>query len=216
MSSSRFFAAWIATAIFAGTAAVVAATIVTGDTLTDLSFVAIVEGAFLGAAQGMVVKRSVGRSSGWFIATLAGVVAGRVLQYVLESSPWMAETYRWPHAMQVAAGACAGILVGAVMALPQAAALRATVRGPAVWIATRAISTATAFAFLAFAQLAIGAPDLAFPEVFGILLGVAWIAAAASAAIEASVMSRLFNLKRRPPVRLKPTLLPRGAWMRMQ
>lgn len=186
--------------MLASTAAVVAVTIFVGENATELSLVAIFEGACLGAAQQLLVKRSTGRARGWFVATFAGVVMGRALQYLLESSPWMAATYLWPQPMQIVSGACAGIIVGAVMALPQALALRGTIRRTDVWIATRAASTATAFAFLGFAQFAIGVPQIAFPALFCILLVVAWIAAAAGAAIEAPVMVRLLNVHRRPPM----------------
>ncbi len=215
MSPSRFISGWIGAAILASTVAVVAVTVFIGETITELLVVVIFEGACLGAAQQLLVKRSTGRTSGWFVATLAGVVLGRALQYELESSPWMAATYLWPHPMQIVSGACAGIIVGAVMALPQALALRGTIRRAGVWIATRAASTATAFAFLGFAQFVIGVPQIAFPALFCILLVVAWIAAAAGASIEAPVMARLLNVQRRPPVRWTMTSPP-GTWMRMQ
>jgi hypothetical protein len=201
IGASRFIAGWIGTAMLATTVAVVAVTILGGQNPMELTVVAILEGACLGIAQQLLVDHVSDGKSSWFVATLSGVVMGRALQYVLESGPWMAGTYLWPHSIQIVLGACAGIVVGSVMAVPQALAMRKTVGHCGAWIATHAASTATAFAVLAFAQFAIGAPQIAFPAVFCILLGAAWLAAAAAAAIEAPVMARLLHVHRQPPVR---------------
>jgi hypothetical protein len=82
---SRFITGWIGAAILASTVAVVAVTIFAGENAAEFSVLAIFEGACLGVAQKLLVKRPTGHVSSRFVATLAGVVIGRALQYVLES-----------------------------------------------------------------------------------------------------------------------------------
>ena len=200
MQRARFIAAWIGASILSITVAVVAVTILGGDTVPSLAVTAILEASCLGLVQQRLVGNRTGHAGTWLLATLIGGVTGRAVQYLLESGPLMAESYHWPHALQLAGAACAGLTVGMVMAIPQALTLRGTVDHAEVWIATRALSTAAMFVFLGFAQFALGVPDLPFGMIFLTLIGIAWMSALIGAAIEAPVISLLLETQR-PPLR---------------
>ena len=195
---ARLIAAWIGASILSITVAVVAVTILGGDTIPALAVTAILEAACLGLVQQRLVGSRTGHAGTWFLATLIGGVSGRALQYLLESGPFMADSYRWPHALQLAGAACAGLTVGMVMAIPQALTLRGTVSHAEVWIATRALSTAATFVFLGFAQLTLGVPDLPFGMIFLTLIAIAWMSAFIGAAIEGPVISHLLETQRAP------------------
>jgi hypothetical protein len=172
--------------------------IVSAESLPALLVVAAIEGACLGAMQRSLIHGLPSGVRGWFAATLAGVVAGRLVQYALESGPWMPEIYRWPHSVQLVAGAGAGLAVGTVMALPQVSALSGHIRRTSVWILTRALSTAATFVILGLAQFMLGVPAVTFVEIFCLLLLIAATASAIGAAIEAPVMARLLATSEGP------------------
>jgi len=196
MQRARFIAGWMGASVLSVTVVVTGVTILGGDNIPTLAVIAILEAACLGLVQQMLVKSRSDRVSAWLLATLAGGVIGRTLQYLLDSGPWMADAYRWPHGLQLAGGACAGLLVGMVMALPQALALRATIPHVEVWIATRALATAATFVFMGIAQFTLGVPHLSFGMLFLTLIAIAWIGALISAAIEGPVISHLLETQR--------------------
>jgi hypothetical protein len=209
MRNSHFIAGWIGAAVVANIVAVTVVSIFAAESLPSLFVVALIEGACLGAMQRSLVHRRSSAVRGWFFATLAGVVAGRIVQYALENGPWMPEIYRWPHLLQLVAGAGAGLAVGAVMALPQIPSLKGHVRSTGVWVVTRALSTAATFVVLGFAQFMLGVPDVTFAEIFCLLLLIAATAGAIGAAIEAPVMAQLLAASdRREPVDRVPAPNP--------
>lgn len=188
MQNSRFIAGWIGAAVFTNAVVVTTVSIFSAENLPAVFVVALIEGACLGAMQRTLLHRLSSGVRGWFYATLAGVVAGRLVQYALESGPWMPEIYRWPHSVQLVAGAGAGLAVGTVMALLQVPALSGHTRHTSVWIAARAVSMAATFVVLGLAQFTLGVPAVSFAEIFCLLLLIAATAGAVGAAIEAPVM----------------------------
>jgi hypothetical protein len=210
MRNSHFIAGWIGAAMLANAVAVTAVTFFAAENLPSLFVVALIEAACLGAMQRSLIHRLSSGVRGWFFATLAGVVAGRMVQYALENGPWMPQIYRWPHPMQIAAGAGAGLAVGAVMALPQIPALNGHVRRTGVWVVTRALSTAASFVVLGLAQFMLGVPAVTFAEIFCLLLLIAGTAGAIGAAIEAPVMAWLLTSEGRGRVECTPVLNPDG------
>jgi hypothetical protein len=188
MRNSRFITGWIGAAVFTNAVVVTTVSIFSAENLPALFVVALLEGACLGAMQRTLLHRFSSEVRGWFYATLAGVVAGRIVQYTLESGPWMPEIYRWPHPAQLVAGAGAGLAVGTVMALLQVRALSGHTRHTGVWIVARAVSTAATFVVLGLAQFTLGVPAVSFAEIFCLLLLIAATAGAVGAVIEAPVI----------------------------
>lgn len=198
MRSARFIAGWIGAAVITNAITVSAVSVFAAESLVALFAVALIEGTCLGLMQRSLIR---GLSTGvrsWIPATIAGVVAGRIVQYVLETGPWMPQIYGWPQAGQLAAGACAGLAVGAIMALPQVRALSRDIRrtGAWMWVVARAVSTAAAYVVLGLAQFMLGVPAIPFAEIFCLLLLIAATAGAVGAAIEAPVMARLLTSQR--------------------
>lgn len=191
MRNSRFITGWIGAAVFTNAVVVTTVSIFSAESLAAVIVVALIEGACLGAMQRLLLHRLSSGVRGWFYATLAGAVAGRIVQYTLESGPWMPEIYRWPHPVQLVAGAGAGLAVGAVMALLQVPALRGHARHTGVWIVARAVSTAASFVVLGLAQFTLGVPAVTFAEIFCLLVLIAATSGAVGAAIEAPVMLHL-------------------------
>lgn len=197
MSRTLFILSWIGSGVLAGILAVAAVSVFGAENWIVLFFVALLEGACLGALQQAILRRR-RPVPGWFVATLAGVVAGRCVQYVLESGPWMSAAYRWPHGEQLAAGAAAGLLAGAVTGLFGFVALRRCVGRSAWWIVARALGTALTFVFLGSVQFALGYPDVPFVALVLLLLGIGAAAGAVETAVEAPFMLSLIEREERP------------------
>jgi|GEM_PF-6127481 len=114
---------------------------------------AIVAEALLLAALQRLVLRSArpGLEARWFVATVAGTLAGRGMHYAL--APASAPIAGASAATQLAFGAALGALTGAVMALPQAYVLTDRIARHAwSWIAGRAIAWCAGFTLLMIAS----------------------------------------------------------------
>lgn len=210
-SDLRFIGAWALVSAAAVAAAVTVASATFAVTLPAVILVILLEGLVLGVGQRSILERR--RSAiahGWLLATILGVVIGRLVEFAADTGSASAAIARLPVAVQDAYGPLFGLLVGAVMALPQARLIALRMRGAGWWIAACALAWAGAFPLL---RLALGVPAAhsgASPlEAFVTLLGIFAGVGALVGAIEATVMARLLRLHdvagERPPHRGSPS-----------
>jgi hypothetical protein len=195
--STRFAAGWIGSVILANVVTVIAATIIQTESAPAILVVATLEGICLGVVQRALLRgRRPELACRWILVTLAGTLLARAIQFVAETGPLMELSYRLPVGLQYVSAIAAGLLIGAVMAIPQALVLHRWARTPVAWLFARGAGTAFSFAWLLAAQRSFGAIRTDLITVFLLLLVVFAIAGAVSGAIEAAVLSRL--LTRRP------------------
>lgn len=196
MREARFVLGWIGSVIVANALAVTAASVLEAETAWAVLGVAALEGVCLGLLQRAVLRATVPAAArGWLLATLVGILIGRGLQFLVDTSSLTALSYRWPETVQFLAAAGAGATFGAVMAVPQALALRGRVRHLAVWIVARAAGLAAAFAALFASSHLLGTLNTDAPTTFGILLAVVAVAGILEGAIEGGALSRLLLRK---------------------
>lgn len=205
MRDGRFVLGWIGSIVVANAVAVTAASMLQAETVGAVLLVAALEGCCLGLLQGAVLRTALGSvARRWLLATLAGILIGRGLQFVVDTSALVPLSYRWPETLQYLAAAAAGGAFGAVMAVPQALALRGRIRHPAVWIAARAAGLAAAFAALFASSHALGSLNAGPLATFGLLLGVVAVAALIEGGIEGSALGRLVPARRRSDTATTP------------
>jgi hypothetical protein len=138
-------------------AVVVVASLVPATSWPWVASVAVMEGALLGIVQGRLLRHlrpHVVRD--WTLATIAGVLLGRVIEFAGDSSTFAGTILAGPFALQVLAGAALGALVGAAAGSFQAIVLRDQVPRPALWIAVCALAWCLALPSLLFVGFATG------------------------------------------------------------
>lgn len=208
MKRTRFVVGWVGSVTLANAVAVTAASVVQAETAMAVLAVAALEGCTLGLIQGALLRRvQPGPTFHWLSATLAGMLVGRGAQWIIDTGPLLQQSYRWPETAQYVAAAVAGLAFGALMAVPQAFALRGRIRHAEVWIAARGAGMATVFGSLFAASHALGGLQTGPAATFGVLLGLMAVCGLVEGAIEGSVLSRLLL----PNVRV---IAPRGASQR--
>ena len=197
MRPARFFLGWVGSAILANVVAVTAVSFMQAESAPAVLSVAVLEGCCLGLVQ-RVLLRSMrrGLEVHWLYATVAGALAGRAMQFAIETGPLLSLSYRWPEAVQYVAAAAAGVAIGAVMAIPQVLVLRGRIRHAEAWVAARGAGAAAAFASIFAAAHALGGLDTGPAATFAVLLAVFGSAGAVAGAIEGSVLSRLLAANR--------------------
>ncbi len=196
MREGRFVLGWVGSVIVANALAVTAASVLEAETAWAVLGVAALEGVCLGFLQRLVLRAAMPAAAHrWVLATLIGMVVGRGLQFAIDTSSLTSLSYRWPETVQFLAAAAAGATFGAVMAVPQAFALRGHIRHVAVWVVARAAGLAVAFAALFASSHLLGALNTDAPTTFGILLGVVAAAGILEGAIEGGALGRLLLRK---------------------
>jgi hypothetical protein len=119
---------------------------------------AIIEGAVLGALQGVLLF---GRRSQpvltWTLATIAGVLAGRAIEFCADSSPLSATLLGSSIVIQVIAGVALGLCVGAAMGFAQAFALPNDIRAGYRWVGICSVAWALTLPALLLAGRMIAA-----------------------------------------------------------
>jgi membrane protein YqaA with SNARE-associated domain len=158
------------------------------------------EAIVLGVLQVLILRYArPGLQRTWFIATVAGTMAGRLLQFGIDMGAAHAVPITWGAPFEYAGGFAVGALVGAVMALPQALVLRHRVPGAERWIAARALAWGCALPLLLF-LFGIEAALPATVKANAMILVVATFAIVAVfvGAIEGIVMHRLIRETRIP------------------
>lgn len=97
---------------------------------------ALIEGTLLGLGQGWLLHGKRGALVlRWTLATAAGVLAGRFIEYQADISPAATAMLATPPALQILGGVVLGAGVGAASGSFQALLLRGTVDRPYRWIA---------------------------------------------------------------------------------
>lgn len=115
---------------------VVLASLVFATTWPWVALCACVEGALLGLAQGWLLRGIRRRLAfDWTLATVAGLLLGRFIEYTADLSPVAGALLRSPFIVQISAGAALGAIVGAASGSFQALLLRGVIRHPYRWIA---------------------------------------------------------------------------------
>lgn len=151
-NSTFFFALrWAAAYAVTECAAVVAASLVLAMTWQLVVLCALFEGAVLGLLQGLLLHGSRGRLVlNWTLATAAGVLLGRFIEYGADVSPWAAAIIGLPAIVQIVAGVALGAVVGGATGSVQALQLRGKVAHPLGWIAVCSAAWALALPALLF------------------------------------------------------------------
>lgn len=145
----KFVTWWIVAGIVADGAAALAALALQAVSLEKVLIVAGIEGILAGAFQCLLLRGRSGRLEQiWLVPTVLGALLGRMLEYECDVSPVAAAIADWGLAAHWAIGMLVGASVGAVLALPQAAAMRTRVRGSWRWIVVRAVAWGVALPLL--------------------------------------------------------------------
>jgi hypothetical protein len=180
---AQLVAGWILSSLVAESVAVTFAFATLATDLRGVLAAAVIEGGLLGLSQRWLLRAFVrpGFERGWVLATLAGAVLGRVVEYQADMIAALTAITRWSQPTQYGAGVALGFAVGALMAAPQAFTLRDRVRGAWRWVLARGLAWAFALPLIGVASaLVVG--SLA-GSTFG-MLGVIAVAAALAGAIE--------------------------------
>lgn len=116
--------------------AVVVASLAFATTWQWVVSCALIEGTLLGLGQGWLLHGKHGTLVlRWTLATAAGVLAGRFIEYQADISPAATAMLATSPAVQILGGVVLGAVVGAVSGSFQAMLLRGTVDRPFRWIA---------------------------------------------------------------------------------
>jgi hypothetical protein len=151
-TNGRFVAGWTAVSILAQSACATLAFIAAAISPVGILPVILLEACLLGVGQRVILRRAApGLERGWFAATLIGILAGRYVQFGADISPAAAAVANWPVVSQIALGAALGLLVGALMAIPQTWILAARLRHAWRWVAIRAVAWSIALPALMIA-----------------------------------------------------------------
>jgi uncharacterized membrane protein len=161
-----------------------------------VALVATIEGALLGLAQGWLLRDVRPRFiRDWTLATIAGVLLGRAIEFAGDGSPLAALILTGPFVLQIVAGAALGALVGAAAGSLQAVLLRGSIRRPERWVAVCAVAWSVALPSLLLVGFATGQLSGAVPlwhAVVAILLLFAAIGAT-TGAIEGGALAAMLR-----------------------
>jgi hypothetical protein len=174
--------------------------------------VAAIEGTLLGLVQGLLLRELRPHFvRDWTLATIAGVLLGRAIEFAGDGSALAATILSGPFALQIFAGAALGALVGAAAGSFQALLLRDYVRRPARWVGVCALAWAIGLPSLLLVGFATGQLSGSVPvwhAVVAILMVFAAIGAV-TGAIEGgalAAMLRAAGRSRAAHARLSPAL----------
>lgn len=139
--------------------AVVVASLTFAMTWPWVGACALIEGTLLGLGQGWLLHGKHGALVlRWTLATAAGVLAGRFIEYQADISSAATSMLAMPPALQILGGVVLGAVVGAASGSFQALLLRGTVDHPYRWIAV----CSAAWALTLPALLIVGAATQQF------------------------------------------------------
>jgi hypothetical protein len=191
---AQLIAGWIISSLVAESIAVAFAFATVAVSFGGALSAAAVEGALLGLSQRWLLRTFVrpGFERAWLPATLAGALLGRALEYAADMSPSLHVVAQWSQAQQFGAGIAVGFVVGAVMAAPQAFALRGRVHGPWRWIVVRGAAWALALPIIGVASALL--VDSVTGSTLG-MLGIVAVTAAGVGAIEGLSIATLARLE---------------------
>lgn len=200
-SSRTIVLGWITVSMIAELLAAGFALVAMATTLGGVLLAAAMEGVVLALGQRLLLRPAAGRRfvTAWAIATIAGALIGRTLEYAIDVGPAAAGASRWQPVMQIFGGIALGLVVGGCMALPQTLVLqRRTARGW-TWLVTRAVAWAIALPLLLLAGSLVSAFSATSLSAVGAsVLAVVAVAALLAGAIEGTVMASL--VRRLTPV----------------
>jgi len=191
LSTAHFILWWIVVSVAAEGLAALAVLPLLAVTLPKVAIVAALEGVLVGAVQTVMLRRRPGGLAQiWFAPTLLGAILGRTFEFACDASPVAAAIVDWSLAAHWLIGIAVGATVGAILAVPQAIAMRTRVRASWRWVIVRAVAWALALPFL----LVIGAvwshatpgssPWFATASIFGFMVALVGF-------IEGSAIARL-------------------------
>ena len=127
---------WAAVYAVTECVAVVVASLVVAMTWPLVALCALIEGTLLGLVQGWLLHGKRGTLVlSWALATAAGVLVGRFIEYSADISPAAVAILGMPLAVQILAGVLLGAVVGAASGSFQALLLHDRVDHPFQWIA---------------------------------------------------------------------------------
>jgi hypothetical protein len=180
---------WILSSVVAESVAVTFAFATVATDLRGVLTAALIEGGLLGLSQRWLLRTFVrpGFERGWLLATLAGAVLGRVVEFQADISS-ASYVMRWSQPAQFGAGVALGFVVGALMAAAQAFILRGRVRSAWRWMVARGLGWAFALPIIGVGS-ALLAGSLA-GSTLG-MLGVIAFAAVCAGAIEGAAIATL-------------------------
>src|SRR5664279_2199476 len=165
-NNERFIARLTAVSILSQSSSAVLAFIAVAASWAGVLPVILLEACLLGAGQRWALRRALpGLERGWFMATVAGMIVGRYVQFGADTSAAASTVAALPSLAQIIIGAVLGAVVGAIMAVPQAYALAGRVPRAWRWIVVRSAAW-----FVALPALMIAGSWLA--AVSGAGLGV--------------------------------------------
>jgi hypothetical protein len=200
VAGSTIVLPWIAASVLAESLAVILAGRMHALTLGPAALSMFVEAIVLGVVQMLILRRTIpGLERAWLTATVAGTMAGRLLQFGIDMGAAHAVPVSWGAPFEYAGGFALGAFIGAVMAVPQALVLRHRLPGAERWILARALAWACALPALLL-LFSIEAGIQAAARANGVMLVVATFAlvAAGVGAIEGIVMTHLIREARHP------------------
>lgn len=189
---AQLIAGWIVSSFVAEPIAVAFAFATAAISFGGALSAAAIEGVVLGISQRWLLRTLVqpGFERGWLPAALAGALLGRALEYAADMSPASNVVAHWSQPQQYGAGVALGFAVGALMAAPQAFALRDRVRGAWRWIVARGIAWAFALPIIGVASALLAGTATA--STFGMLAVIA-VSAAVVGAIEGVAIAILVS-----------------------
>lgn len=185
---------WIAVSMIAELLAAGFALVAMATTLSGVLTAAAIEGVLLALGQRVLLQPAAGRRfvTAWAIATLAGALIGRTLEYGIDVGPAASVASHWHPVVQVVGGVALGFLIGACMALPQTLVLQRRTARPWTWLLTRALAWAIALPLLLLAGSLVTAFSATSLTAVGTsVLTVVAVAALVAGAIEGTVMASL-------------------------
>jgi hypothetical protein len=144
-NNERFVLSWTVVSVVAQSVAAATAFVAAAISWSGVLPVILLEACLLGVGQRWILRRAMpGLERGWFVATVGGMLLGRYVQFGADTSSAAASIANWPAGLQLALGAVLGLLVGALMALPQAYVLAGRVPRAWLWVAVRAAAWSVA------------------------------------------------------------------------
>jgi hypothetical protein len=186
---AQLIVGWIVTSLVVESIAVTFAFTTLATDLRGVLSAAAIEAGLLGLSQRWLLHLvRPGLERGWLIATLAGTVLGRVLEYQADMSFAASVVMHWSQPAQYGAGVLLGFAIGALMAAPQALALRGRIHGAWLWVIARGFAWSFALPLIGVASALLAGSVATF--TFG-MLGVVALAAALVGAIEGVTMAIL-------------------------
>jgi hypothetical protein len=187
---------WTVVSAVAETIAVGVAAATGAATIQLVVAVALLEGILLGLGQAAVLRRGrPGLEKGWLGATLLAVLVARPLEFAIDAAVLGALT-GLAFALRFGFVACAGLITGVMLALPQAYVLSRVIgRDAWLWLVARGAAWTVAFILMLVAGASVGLLGSADPlTVVATLLAVFFVIAVVVGLIEGSLLARLLTL----------------------